>query len=232
MYEDTKDDTYEIKSKQVDCCNKKIHQKTLIKWVSAVVCCMLLWATVGILIWYFNRDDGKVDQNVVEEDGVEYTTQIINSSNGTMTIIVTEIVSYEYSWYVSGGGEFGVSGKDIVEYFSLSSSDNAVDGDDAYQTEWEGIKWKFKDETNLNLFESNPTDYAPRFGGYCAYAMANGYSAKGSANAWTVYNGQLYLNFDKGVRSSWSNSIDSNIEDGDENWGTGEFDWDNWDADF
>ena len=143
----------------------------------------------------------------------------------------TEVLSSDYSWY-SSDGEFGVSGADVVEYFSLSSDDNGVDGDESYQTEWEGIKWKFKNETNLSLFESNPTDYAPRFGGYDAYAMASGYSAAGSPNAWIVYNGHLYIFYNRNVRNTWNNNKDSNIEDADENWGQGVFDYDNWDADF
>ena len=217
----------------IQCCGKTVGKKPCILW-SVLFTAIVIGTTVGIIIWYVNRDTGEVDQETFEEDETQTITKTINATNGTngtQTITVTQIVSFEYSWYLDGG-DYAVSGKDVVEYFSLDSSDNGVDGDEAYQTEWQGVSWLFKDQTNLDLFEANPTDYAPRFGGYCAYAMASGSSASGNANAWTVYNGQLYINFNKNVRSTWSNNKDRNIEDADEHWGEGSYDWDNWDVDF
>ena len=70
----------------------------------------------------------------------------------------------------------------------------------------------------VEKFRASPQRYAPQYGGYCAWAVANGYTAKGDPNAWSVVDGKLYLNFSKSVRRQWSKDIPGNISKGDANW--------------
>ena len=46
--------------------------------------------------------------------------------------------------------------------------------------------------------------YAPQYGGYCAYGLADGHKAPTDPQAWTIVNGKLYLNYDKDVQQSWN----------------------------
>jgi hypothetical protein len=54
--------------------------------------------------------------------------------------------------------------------------------------------WRFSSESNRDLFKAKPESYAPQYGGYCAWAVSQGYTAKGDPNHWKVVGGKLYLN--------------------------------------
>ena len=59
-----------------------------------------------------------------------------------------------------------------------------------------GAKWKFSTQANLELFKAKPEQYAPQYGGYCAYGVAQGYLVKVEPEQFTVREGKLYLNYD------------------------------------
>lgn len=120
-------------------------------------------------------------------------------------------------WYDDGSG-LAVGGHDIVAYFDLDEDADAVMGDVQFQTQYKGGTFQFASEANRDRFEMNPEHYIHRFGGHCAFAMSKGSFAKGDPNAWTIYNGVLYLNFNKDVRTRWKADIDANIERADSNW--------------
>ena len=67
-------------------------------------------------------------------------------------------------------------------------------------------------------FAGDPEKYAPRFGGYCAWAVSQGYTASIDPEAWTVHKGKLYLNYSIGVRDEWAQDIPGNIAKGENNW--------------
>ena len=108
-----------------------------------------------------------------------------------------------------------VKGTDVVAYFTEGKQ---VDGNSEFATEYMGATWHFASAGNRNTFEMNPEAYAPQYGGYCAYAVSQGYTASISPNAWTIHDGKLYLNFNKAVRALWSRDIPGRIASGDANW--------------
>jgi YHS domain-containing protein len=108
-----------------------------------------------------------------------------------------------------------VGGYDPVAYFTVGQP---VKGNPAIALEHEGAKWFFSSEANRDAFAKEPAKYAPQYGGYCAWAVSQGYTAKGDPNAWTVHNGKLYLNYNQSVRSDWAKAADANIAKGDANW--------------
>ena len=116
---------------------------------------------------------------------------------------------------VNAPGGLAVQGYDVVAYFKENA---AVKGSDAFTAEHEGVTWRFASAGNRDAFLVDPARYAPKYGGYCAYAVANGYTAKIDPQAFTVVDGALYLNFSKGVRSRWERDIPGNIARGDANW--------------
>ena len=119
-------------------------------------------------------------------------------------------------WYQNDG--VAADGADVVAFFGLAAGDKGVPGSDAHVAEWNGARWLFTDAANLAAFTASPEKYAPQFGGYCAYAVSQGYTAHGDRNAWTVHDGKLYLNFNKSVRKRWSRDIEGNIAKGQANW--------------
>ena len=71
---------------------------------------------------------------------------------------------------------------------------------------------------NRDRFAADPEKYAPQYGGYCAWAVAQGYTAKIDPEAWRIVDGKLYLNYSKDVQTQWSEDIPGNITKGDANW--------------
>lgn len=108
-----------------------------------------------------------------------------------------------------------IKGYDPVAYFTEK---NPVKGDSEFDYEWSGAKWRFASEKHLELFKTDPEKYAPRYGGYCAYGVANNYLVKIEPEAWTVYEGRLYLNYSLKVREQWKEDIPGNIRKADTNW--------------
>ncbi len=123
----------------------------------------------------------------------------------------------EPRWYNNGSG-YGADGADVVAYFSLDASAKGVKGSSGHSTEWNGMRWRFANAENLAAFEANPEKYAPQFGGYCAWAVSQGYTAHGDRNAWSVENGKLYLNYNKSIRARWLKDVPGHIAQGEANW--------------
>ena len=108
-----------------------------------------------------------------------------------------------------------INGYDAVAYFTERMP---VRGRDEHSFEWNGALWKFKNAENLELFTADPEAYAPQYGGYCAWAVARNYTASTDPDAWSIFNGKLYLNYSVRVRRQWSQDIPGNIAAGDANW--------------
>lgn len=108
-----------------------------------------------------------------------------------------------------------INGYDPVAYITQKKP---VSGKDAYSYRWKGVTWRFASAANRDAFKANPSKYAPQFGGYCAYAVSNGYTAPTDPTAWSVVDGKLYLNFSVGVRQRWNQNRAERIKDGDKNW--------------
>jgi YHS domain-containing protein len=108
-----------------------------------------------------------------------------------------------------------IKGYDPVAYFTMSKP---VKGDKDHVVSWMGATWRFASAENGSLFKKDPEKYSPKYGGYCAYGVANNYLVKIDPNAWTVYEGRLYLNYSIKVREQWKEDIPGNIRKADANW--------------
>jgi YHS domain-containing protein len=108
-----------------------------------------------------------------------------------------------------------VGGYDPVAYFTAGKP---AKGDKDLTAQHEGATWRFASAENRTAFEADPAKYAPRYGGYCAWAVSKGYTAKGDPEAWTIHEGRLYLNYDKSVRATWEKDIPGNVKKADANW--------------
>ncbi|MVA97184.1 YHS domain-containing protein [Nitratireductor sp. CAU 1489] len=109
----------------------------------------------------------------------------------------------------------GVGGYDVVAY---QSENAAIRGDPAIEASHEGVSYRFASADNRAAFRADPEKYLPQYGGYCAWAVSQGYTAKGEPEAWTVVGGRLYLNYSDPVRAQWSQDIAGNVAKGNANW--------------
>ncbi|MCP4388126.1 MAG: YHS domain protein [Gammaproteobacteria bacterium] len=112
-------------------------------------------------------------------------------------------------------GDGAIRGYDPVAYFVMGEP---TPGKNKYSTKWQGAIYKFLSADNLALFKSDPQRYAPQYGGYCAYALANGAIANTDTEAWAIVNGKLFLNFSPAIKKRWSNDIPGHIRVANKNW--------------
>jgi YHS domain-containing protein len=108
-----------------------------------------------------------------------------------------------------------VGGYDPVAYFTEGKP---VEGSSDFETSYNGATWRFASAEHKAAFEADPMRYAPKYGGYCAWAAAQGYTAKGDPQYWRIVDGALYLNYDSGVQKKWEADIPGFIEKADGNW--------------
>ncbi len=94
-----------------------------------------------------------------------------------------------------------------------------VIGSGEYEVKWKDAKWRFASAENRDLFKDDPDKYAPRYGGYCAWAVAEGYTAGvDPENAWSIVDGRLYLNYNAEIKQKWEKDIPGFIKKADANW--------------
>ena len=108
-----------------------------------------------------------------------------------------------------------IDGYDAVAYHVDGVS---IKGDASKSFRWNDVEWHFSTDVNKSLFMTNPDQYAPQYGGYCAYAVSKGATAPTDPDAWTVFEEKLYLNFSTDVRSIWQQDKPGNIEKANANW--------------
>jgi len=93
-----------------------------------------------------------------------------------------------------------IKGYDPVAYFTESKP---VEGKSEFTHKWMGANWRFSSAENRDKFAAMPEKYAPQYGGYCAWAVSQGYTASTIPDAWKIVDGKLYLNYSKGVQKQW-----------------------------
>lgn len=103
--------------------------------------------------------------------------------------------------YTSFFNQKAVYGFDTVSYFV--GDGKPIKGSERFKTQWRGAVWFFSSKANLDKFKANPTQYAPQYGGYCAWAIAQGKLYRGNPKYYTLENGKLYLNYDKKINDRW-----------------------------
>lgn len=97
-----------------------------------------------------------------------------------------------------------VSGYDPVSYFSNKPQKGKI----AYV--YNGIIYKFANDTNLEAFKKSPTKYEPAYGGWCAYAMgAKGEKVEVDPENYKIIGGKVYL-FYKTIFNNTLNSWNEN----------------------
>ena len=108
--------------------------------------------------------------------------------------------------------DVAIRGFDTVAYFTEGKP---VEGSEEFATEWMGATWHFASRESLDLFEADPTKYAPQYGGYCAYGVAQDDLIKIEPENWTIVDDKLYLNYDDDVQAKWEADIAGFVTEAD-----------------
>lgn len=101
---------------------------------------------------------------------------------------------------VSGEDKLAMKGYDAVGYFD---DGHAAMGSKDYEYSWRGANWRFYSAAHRDAFAANPEKYAPEYGGYSAFGIAEGQVADTDPATWTIYNGKLYLHTSEPDRKLW-----------------------------
>ncbi len=114
---------------------------------------------------------------------------------------------------------FVANGYDVVAYFD----GQATKGEDAYIAEHDGVEFKFANAENLGKFKEHPEKYVPKYGGFCAYALAvSGKKVSVNPETFEIRDGALYLFYNSGKNNtlqSWlAESPDELKQQADKNW--------------
>ena len=117
------------------------------------------------------------------------------------------------TWFTPRG--VAIRGTDPVAYFTEG---RPVDGSPEHAVEYDGATWHFASAANAEAFRADPARYAPAYGGYCAWAAAQGYLADTVPEAWTIHEGRLYLNASRRIRSRFERDIPGFVAQADANW--------------
>lgn len=112
-------------------------------------------------------------------------------------------------------GGVAIDGFDPVAYFT---DGRPVEGRKEFAHDWGGATWRFASAGHRDLFAAAPEKYAPQYGGYCAWAVSNNYTADTDPQAWSIVDGRLFLNYSLEVRSKWEQDVPGNIARADRNW--------------
>lgn len=116
-------------------------------------------------------------------------------------------------FYKTDGAAIG--GYDAVSYFAGGTP---VRGLPEYSVMWKGAEWHFATAENRDAFEMNPRAYAPQFGGYCAYAMAQGELVSTDPMLWEVIDGRLYLTHSPAIERMWQRDTATFIQMAEAHW--------------
>ena len=82
----------------------------------------------------------------------------------------------------SSNSNLVVQGYDVVSYFSGTPTK----GREYIKSVVLGVVYYFSSEQNKTFFDKNPKRYIPKYGGWCAYAMAKGEQVEVNPEAYLI----------------------------------------------
>ena len=182
---------------------------------------------------FFNRNSVILGYNCGEMQNLEF--EVPPARRGFFAVLAAIVAALALAAAVVGGAlsgledradsaktkfyeyrnSLGAGGYDIVAYFT---ENRAALGSEEFEAEFGGETWRFVSAENRDLFLSDPASRLPQYGGHCAYGVAGGYLVRGDPEAWTIWEDQLYFNYNKRIRSAWLSSVDDYISRAIRSW--------------
>jgi YHS domain-containing protein len=141
--------------------------------------------------------------------------KILLGAVGLAAVVAGPAVAAKDAVYTSLFGKTAVGGYDPVAYFT---DGKPVAGNKSFTASHAGAEYRFVSAQNRDVFKANPAKFAPQYGGYCAWAVSQGYTAPADPKVWKIVDGKLYLNYDADVGRRWSKDVPGHIAKADANW--------------
>ncbi|HRC87768.1 MAG TPA: YHS domain-containing (seleno)protein [Thermoanaerobaculia bacterium] len=115
---------------------------------------------------------------------------------------------------VDGNG-VAIEGYDAVAYFT---DGKPVKGDPTIQASFNGALYHFVSQEHREIFERDPTHYAPAFGGYCAYAASINKISPIDPTIFQILNDRLVLQHTPKAYELFNQAPQANLAKADQNW--------------
>lgn len=109
----------------------------------------------------------------------------------------------------------GIRGYDPVAYFTDGRAEKGLP---QFTSTSDGVTYLFTSAAHKAAFDANPSKYEPRFGGYCAYGVSRGSLIEIDPSAFQVVNGELLLQYSKGVMEKFNKDQAACLQKADSNW--------------
>jgi YHS domain-containing protein len=119
----------------------------------------------------------------------------------------------EYNTLYAG---LGAKGYDVVSYFT---DKKPTLGSDKFTVAYGGVTWQFANAEHRDLFKTDPAKYAPQYGGFCAWGVAQGKLFDvDPVNGWTISKGKLYLNFNEDLNKTFARDTEGFLSKAERHW--------------
>jgi YHS domain-containing protein len=122
-----------------------------------------------------------------------------------------------------------LEGADVVAYF-VEGATSATIGSSTHSSTYRGYLFYFESETNKAIFDSDPHQYAPKYGGFCAFGLTGEdprndvqYQSQLSTvpsnlDSFSIVDGRLYMFRGSGAKDLFIADFDELSADSDELW--------------
>jgi len=140
---------------------------------------------------------------------------ILKSTLATSALLVSSLTFAANIQVNANSNDLAIKGYDTVSYFTKGAP---TKGSDKFTAAFNGAVYQFSSANNRNLFQANPSKYAPQYGGFCAMGVALNKKLDTDPTAWHIRGDKLYLNLNKAVQKKWSTDIPGYIETAQVNW--------------
>lgn len=154
---------------------------------------------------------------------ITMNTKVTNLLGAATAAIALALAAAPAHAVKSTGGEYntlfaglGAKGYDVVAYFA---DGHAVAGSDRYTADYGGVKWQFASAEHRDLFAADPARYAPQYGGFCSWGVAQGKLFDvDPVNGWKIVDGKLYMNFNADINSTFARDAKGFLAKAERNW--------------
>ena len=108
-----------------------------------------------------------------------------------------------------------LKGHDVVAYFT--DGRHAL-GSAQIKSVYEGVTFRFASAQHKALFDANPAQYQPQYGGFCANGLVYGIPWGGDADTWMLRDGKLYIFGGAGSKAAFLLDVPGNTALADKYW--------------
>lgn len=106
-------------------------------------------------------------------------------------------------------------GHDVVAYFTEGR--HRI-GSPRIKSVHQGVTYRFASAEHKALFDAQPANYLPQYGGYCANGIAYAIPWGGDGNSWRIRDGKLYVFGGEASRRAFEMDRALNTERADRYW--------------